>query len=234
MSLKVIFILIFLIICANNVYSANFLESKSISMILDYNDTPIISNISTSGYTREVTVTYDLSHPLGAPCNIRVEFMDGSEGSTWSPITATDSSALEAVYPGQGLSFIWDSVIDIPDANGEGYWLRISAVDGYLEGQWEYYGPFPVPHTPVRFVSIEKYGFWIKLKWYAEQGISYKLYWANDLNNPIVWDEVNYPGFHDHILLESENIHSWIDYGDDPEMDNDSYDANIRMYKITF
>lgn len=78
-------------------------------------------------------------------------------------------------------------------------------------------------------IAINKVYDWIELIWVASPGINYKLYWSNDI---ITWDPADGPALHA-VDDNPDGTKSWIDYGTDPEMGNQSpADINKRFYKL--
>jgi len=78
-------------------------------------------------------------------------------------------------------------------------------------------------------IAINKIYDWIELIWIASSSINYKLYWSNDI---ITWDPAEGSALHA-VDDNPDGTKSWIDYGTDPEMGNQSpADVNKRFYKL--
>lgn len=94
---------------------------------------PTITIIEATGSSDEITVHFDLHDDDGDLCELQFEYR--LAGATdWQ--TATVIGAPLSFYPGTDLSLTWDSLNDIPFANGDVYDIRISAYDGIAWGDW--------------------------------------------------------------------------------------------------
>ena len=88
---------------------------------------PAASNITTTGQSREVLISYDLEFSQGTPCSILVEYSGGSAGTNWRQATVTGETA--ELIPQAGLSITWDSFADERDQRAFDYKIRITPYD---------------------------------------------------------------------------------------------------------
>jgi len=73
-------------------------------------DTPVVKNVSASGASGNITVTYDLEDPQDDTCSILVEYRGGTAGATWT--AALVYGQTQGLVPGAGKSITWLSATD--------------------------------------------------------------------------------------------------------------------------
>ncbi len=125
---------------------ANDIHSFHINVLLgDINSPPQIANILVTGNSGDISINFDLIDNDADLCSVVLEYTSDNDTPLWT--TATISGDISDLVPGEGLSLIWNSGTDLPQANGENYWIRISASDSSATGDWEEYGPVAVINT---------------------------------------------------------------------------------------
>lgn len=176
----------------------------------------------------KVDIHYDLSYPEGSPCAITLEYK-GAGVPDWTQATAFIGET-EGIYPAAGLSVTWDSVVDIPDADGE-FYIRMSAHCGIVIGPWATYGPVILPDAPPKSITVTALDRrtddnCISITYiYNEYVTGYSLFWTDDLPvPPVVWHEI--PDIEDTAVVNMDGSYTWSDCGDAAhgrsEPDNDT------------
>lgn len=94
------------------------------------NNLPIVSSISTSGSSGDVSVSYNLADSDSDPCGISVAYSINNGAFT---ATSNLSGTLAAIPPGNGKSFIWNSASDVK-FNTSNVRLRVTPNDGTANG----------------------------------------------------------------------------------------------------
>lgn len=126
-------------------------ESETVHFTLNWVDNvaPVVSNISVEGYSGNIEITYDLSDCDGDLCSVFVQYKGSGAGDVWTTLTPGDNDTLTGIAPATDLTLTWQSVLDLPNANGEIYSIRIYANDGTIDGAESQYSPVNVINTYV-------------------------------------------------------------------------------------
>lgn len=90
------------------------------------NNLPIVRNISVSGNTGRIKITYDLIDIDNDSCNITFEYQGGSVGTTWTRATTPNATI---VSPGTGLIINWESGTDEAGQAASDYRIKITPND---------------------------------------------------------------------------------------------------------
>ncbi len=129
---------------------------KAVNEILkkiESNAPPIVFNVSTSGTgigdggTGDITITYVLSDADDDFCNITVEYLGGSVGTTWT--SATTSGVSFDISPGTDRIITWNSGIDEGGYNSSDYRVRLTPFDGTDTGIAGTSDVFTVNNSPL-------------------------------------------------------------------------------------
>ena len=100
------------------------------------NSPPVVSNVNASQRTdcsKKVDVYYNFSDADGDKCIVSVKVSDDG-GATWDVNAVTFTGDIGGgITLGTSKHIIWDSIKDLPDANGTNYKVRVFADDGQVD-----------------------------------------------------------------------------------------------------
>lgn len=104
------------------------ISATSAVFSLDNNEVPVVQNISITGSSGEIIITYSLIDIEYDVCVLIVEYQGGSAGNnTWT--NATTFEPLIDIWPGNDLSLIWRSGVDESGLEADNYQIRITPMD---------------------------------------------------------------------------------------------------------
>lgn len=95
------------------------------------NNLPTVANVTTTGSSGNITITYNLSDPNNDPCNITV-YYSTDNGANYTQTTSI-SGTLTNVTPGTGKTLTWNSVADV-NTNSSNVKIKIAASDNIGNG----------------------------------------------------------------------------------------------------
>ncbi|OQA05721.1 MAG: Regulator of chromosome condensation (RCC1) repeat protein [bacterium ADurb.Bin374] len=111
--------------------SGNGTPGESSTFTVNNNTLPVISGVTTSGTSGDITVTYNLTDANNNPCSVTLQYsLDG--GGSFNT-TKNYSGATTGVMPGNGRVITWRSASDIP-GNQANVKVRLIANDTYGDG----------------------------------------------------------------------------------------------------
>ena len=94
------------------------------------NTAPVVSEVSASGTSGNITIGYTLADNEGDACSIAVEFSTNG-GSTWVP--TSNVTGASGIAPGSGRTIIWISASDVR-TNESNVKIRLMPSDGKVSG----------------------------------------------------------------------------------------------------
>lgn len=125
-------------------------EGVSGAFAVANNEAPFVSNISVSGDSGEIAISYDLYDPEDNTCEVKLWYLtDGSPEFVKSVHVYGDRAA---VSTGTGRRIIWDSRSDFTSDNSK-LKIKLVAEDGNLKGKECVYGPFSVKNNRLPVIS---------------------------------------------------------------------------------
>ena len=95
------------------------------------NNLPVVSAVTTSGSSGNITINYTLADPNNDACNITVYY--STDGGSNYIATTNLTGTLTAVTPGSGKTLTWNSAADV-NGNSSSVRIKISASDGNGDG----------------------------------------------------------------------------------------------------
>ncbi|MBD3182406.1 hypothetical protein GF312_08945 [Candidatus Poribacteria bacterium] len=97
------------------------------------NAVPVVKDITVTGDSGEVTITYTLIDTDEDPCDLNVQYQGGSVASTtW--VAATIAEPIIKVIPGEDLQITWISNVDELGRKASNYKIKITPHDGIAPG----------------------------------------------------------------------------------------------------
>jgi len=104
---------------------------NSAAFAVTNNNLPTVANVTTTGSSGNITITYNLSDPNNDPCNITV-YYSTDNGANYTQTTSI-SGTLTNVTPGSGKTLTWNSVADV-NTNSSNVKIKIAASDNVGNG----------------------------------------------------------------------------------------------------
>ncbi len=95
------------------------------------NTLPFVTNVKTSGNSKDILIIFDLDDADNDSCELKLEYK--VKGGIWK--TATISSSLRGIKPAKGLNVTWQSGTDLADMSTDDCMVRITPNDGVSNGE---------------------------------------------------------------------------------------------------
>ena len=109
------------------------------------NQPPVVTNVSPTGSTGDIAITYDLADADVDNCSIVIQYQGGSVSTTWT--TATTTGTKTGIAPGAGKTITWNSATDESAQKASDYKIRITPNDGTTDGTYGESSTFSVDNN---------------------------------------------------------------------------------------